>query len=202
MIESILITKTSRDSATGEAAQPLPACAPAFAASRLPARAAFTAQTVVQSSLGAMLLVRTAQGLAGAWFAGQKHHPPALAAPRNADDPLLARAADQLQRFFAGEAAAFDLPLDLQGTAFQRSVWAALLAIPRGTTRSYGAIAAALNAAGAVRAVGSAIGRNPVSVIVPCHRVVGSDGSLTGYAGGIDRKRALLELEKADLATI
>ena len=113
------------------------------------------------------------------------------------DDALLRRAADQLHAYFAGEMLAFDVPLDLQGTPFQRRVWQALLAIPGGETRSYGEIARALGSAAAVRAVGGAVGRNPVSVIVPCHRVIGSDGSLTGYAGGVDRKRALLKLEGA-----
>jgi methylated-DNA-[protein]-cysteine S-methyltransferase len=92
------------------------------------------------------------------------------------------------------------VPLDLQGTAFQRAVWQALLAIPSGGTRSYGELARSLGVATAVRAVGAAVGRNPVSVIVPCHRVVGSDGALTGYAGGVDRKRALLALEHAAIA--
>ena len=154
-----------------------------------------TAQTRIETPLGAMLLARTADGLAGAWFEGQKHHPGELAAPHLDDDPLLAAAARQLQAYFGGAPAAFDIPLDLQGSAFQRSVWAALLGIGSGATRSYGDIARAIGAPLAVRAVGSAVGRNPVSVIVPCHRVVGSSGALTGYAGGLDRKRALLALE-------
>ena len=160
---------------------------------------ACTAQCSVDSPLGPVLLARTAKGLAGAWFEGQKHHPGVLAAPESPDDPLLERAAAQLQRYFAGKATGFDLPLDLLGTAFQQSVWQALLAIPPGSTRSYGDIARGVAAASAVRAVGGAVGRNPVSVIVPCHRVVGSDGSLTGYAGGTDRKLALLKLERATL---
>ncbi|MEO8807733.1 MAG: methylated-DNA--[protein]-cysteine S-methyltransferase [Burkholderiaceae bacterium] len=158
---------------------------------------ACTAQCTVDSPLGPVLLARTAKGLAGAWFEGQKHHPGALTAPVQADDPLLKAAAAQLRRYFAGEAVAFDLPLDLLGTAFQKSVWQALLAIPLGSTSSYGDIARGVTAASAVRAVGGAVGRNPVSVIVPCHRVIGTNGSLTGYAGGMDRKLALLELEGA-----
>lgn len=154
-----------------------------------------TAQTRIETPLGAVLLARTADGLAGAWFEGQKHHPGELAAPHVDDDPLLAAAARQLQAYFGGAPAAFDIPLDLQGSAFQRSVWAALLGIDSGATRSYADIARAIGAPLAVRAVGSAVGRNPVSVIVPCHRVVGSSGALTGYAGGLDRKRALLALE-------
>lgn len=161
--------------------------------------AACTAQLTIDTPLGQVLLARTAKGLAGLWFEGQKHHPGPLAAPCVADDPVLRQAAGELRRYFVGESASFDVPLDLQGTAFQRSVWRALLAIRPGGTRSYGDIARALGAAPAVRAVGGAVGRNPVSVIVPCHRVVGSDGSLTGYAGGTDRKRALLDLERASV---
>jgi methylated-DNA-[protein]-cysteine S-methyltransferase len=159
--------------------------------------AACTAQTTIATPLGKVLLARTAKGLAGVWFERQKHHPEPLTAMRRPDDELLRRAADQLHAYFAGEHDRFDLPLDLHGTSFQRAVWQALLAIPTGHTTSYGALAAGLGAASAVRAVGGAVGRNPVSVIVPCHRVVGSDGSLTGYAGGVDRKRRLLALEQA-----
>jgi len=162
-----------------------------------PDTSACTAQTTINTPLGPMLLARTALGLAGVWFEGQKHHPAPLAAADRPDDALLRRAVAQLQAYFNGDALAFDVPLDLRGTPFQRSVWHALLAIPAGETRSYGALAKALGSASAVRAVGAAVGRNPVSVIVPCHRVVGSDGSLTGYAGGVDRKRALLVLEHA-----
>jgi methylated-DNA-[protein]-cysteine S-methyltransferase len=159
--------------------------------------AACTAQTTIATPLGKLLLARTARGLAGVWFEGQKHHPEPLTALRRPDDALLRRAADQLHAYFAGERDDFDLPLDLHGTPFQRAVWQALLAIPAGRTRSYGEIARELGSASAVRAVGGAVGRNPVSVIVPCHRVVGTDGSLTGYAGGVYRKRALLEREHA-----
>jgi methylated-DNA-[protein]-cysteine S-methyltransferase len=156
-----------------------------------------TAQLVVETSLGEVLLVRSAHGLVGLWFAGQKHHPGALDIPHRPDDELLSRAADQLISHLAGDGAAFDLPLDLQGTPFQRAVWQALLTIPPGATRSYRQIADGVGAASALRAVGGAVGRNPVSVIVPCHRVIGSDGSMTGYAGGLARKRALLALEHA-----
>ena len=158
---------------------------------------ACTAQTAIATPLGKLLLARTAKGLAGAWFEGQKHHPAPLTAVRRPDDALLRRVADQLHEYFAGERDRFDLPLDLHGTPFQRAVWAQLLAIPAAGTTSYGAIAKALGSASALRAVGAAIGRNPVSVIVPCHRVVGADGAMTGYAGGLERKRALLALEHA-----
>lgn len=154
-----------------------------------------TAQARVETPLGPLLLVRTARGLAGAWFDGQKHHPGPIDAPMAADDPLLRDAAAQLLAYFAGERATFDLPLDLQGTPFQRSVWAALLDIDAGVTSTYGRIAQGIGSPAAVRAVGAAVGRNPVSVIVPCHRVLGHDGSLTGYAGGLHRKEALLSLE-------
>ena len=155
-----------------------------------------TAQLVLPTRLGDVLLVRSASGLAGLWFADQKHHPGRLELPHRPDDALLQQAAGRLIDYFAGGPARFDLPLDLQGTAFQRAVWQALLAIPAGTTRSYRSIAEGVGSASALRAVGGAVGRNPVSVIVPCHRVIGSDGSMTGYAGGLARKRALLALER------
>ena len=154
-----------------------------------------TAQCRITSPLGTLLLARTEAGLAGAWFEDQRHHPVEIDAVERPDDPLLAVAAEQLRAYFAGEACDFDVALDLQGTAFQRAVWAELLRIAPGATRSYGDIARRLGAPTASRAVGAAVGRNPVSIIVPCHRVVGSSGALTGYAGGLDRKTALLRLE-------
>src|SRR5947209_13634554 len=102
---------------------------------------------------------------------------------------------DQLEAYFAGELTDFELEFDLQGTEFQRRVWQALRTIPFGETRSYGAIAAQVGAPGAARAVGLANGHNPIAIIVPCHRVIGASGSLTGYGGGLDRKRSLLALE-------
>jgi methylated-DNA-[protein]-cysteine S-methyltransferase len=154
-----------------------------------------TAQARFPSPLGPMLLARTEAGLAGAWFEAQKWHPEPLDAPERPDDPLLQLAAQQIAEYFAGTRSQFDLPLDLHGTDFQRSVWLALCGIEAGGTESYAAVARRLGAPLAVRAVGAAVGRNPVSVIVPCHRVVGTNGSLTGYAGGLERKRALLTLE-------
>ena len=151
--------------------------------------------------LGPVLLLASPDGLAGLWFHRQRHHP---AAERMAqwtdtpDDPLLREAARQLDRYFGASGHTFDLPLDLSaGTVFQQTVWRALLNIPRGHTTSYLALAQQIGRPLAVRAVGTAIGRNPLSIVVPCHRVVGSDGGLTGYAGGLDRKRALLHLESA-----
>ena len=164
-----------------------------YATSTIPGRC--TAQMRYASPLGPLLLVRTKDGLAGAWFEQQKHHPDAIDAPERADDPLLTATARELHAYFAGEIDAFDVPLDLQGTPFQRDVWQALLRIEAGATRSYGAIARELGVPSASRAVGSAVGRNPVSIIVPCHRVVGSSGALTGYAGGLDRKTSLLRIE-------
>ena len=102
----------------------------------------------------------------------------------------------QLEAYFAGELTEFDIVLDLEGTEFQKRVWAELLTIPYGQTRSYGEMARNLGKPGASRAVGLANGRNPVSIIVPCHRVIGADGSLTGYGGGLDRKTHLLDLEQ------
>jgi len=102
----------------------------------------------------------------------------------------------QLDAYFAGELSDFDIELDLRGTGFQRRVWKALLTIPYGETRSYGEIAEQIGAPGAARAVGLANGHNPIAIIVPCHRVIGASGGLTGYGGGLDRKRTLLALEK------
>ena len=111
---------------------------------------------------------------------------------------VLREAAAQLVDYLAGRRAAFDLPLDLShGTAFQQEVWRALRGIPRGATTSYGALGTRVGRPAAMRAVGAAVGRNPISVIVPCHRVIGAGGALTGYAGGLDRKTALLTLEGA-----
>ena len=158
---------------------------------------ACTAQARFDSPLGPLRLARTPRGLAGAWFEGQRHHPGELSAPELPRDALLLDAAAQLQRYFAGESMRFMLPLDLLGTAFQRRVWQALLTIDAGRTLRYGDIAARIGVPSAARAVGAAVGRNPVSVIVPCHRVLGAGGALTGYAGGLDRKVALLDLERA-----
>ena len=102
----------------------------------------------------------------------------------------------QLEAYFAGELLDFDLDLELVGTEFQRKVWAALLSIPYGETRSYGQIAAQIGSPGASRAVGLANGHNPIGIIVPCHRVIGANGSLTGYGGGLDKKKQLLEMER------
>jgi methylated-DNA-[protein]-cysteine S-methyltransferase len=112
------------------------------------------------------------------------------------DDRAFPDAVDQLEEYFAGRRTDFDLELNLVGSEFQRRVWQALLTIPYGETRSYGEIAEQIGAAGAARAVGLANGHNPIAIIVPCHRVIGANGSLTGYGGGLHRKRSLLEMEK------
>jgi methylated-DNA-[protein]-cysteine S-methyltransferase len=154
--------------------------------------------THYDSPLGRMLLAATDRGLAGVWFAGQRHGPDASGWPEDAAHPVLAQAVGQLRAYFAGERTTFDLPLDLQaGTPFQQSVWQALLAIPRGGTTSYAELGRRLGRPQAARAIGAAVGRNPLSVVVPCHRVLGTGGSLTGYAGGLERKTALLALEGA-----
>ena len=155
--------------------------------------------TVHRTPLGPVLLRASSLGLSGLWFEGQRHHPdPEEVASWKSDreHPLLLATGNQLDEYFARLRQRFDLPLDLSGgTPFQRAVWQALLTIPLGRLGVYGELARQLGRPHAVRAVGSAVGRNPVSIIVPCHRVIGANGSLTGYAGGLDRKRALLALE-------
>lgn len=153
----------------------------------------------IESPLGPLLLAATPQGLCGVWFTDQRHLPsPQLRAswPSNPNHPLLREAAAQLTAYFSGRLVPFDLPLDLSaGTDFQQSVWQALSRIPTGQTLSYGAMAHFLNKPAASRAVGAAVGRNPLSIVVPCHRVLGAAGQMTGYAGGVWRKQALLTLE-------
>jgi methylated-DNA-[protein]-cysteine S-methyltransferase len=116
--------------------------------------------------------------------------------PENFDDPVLAEATTQLREYFAGTRTRFDLPLDMRGNAFEQRVWAALRRIPYGETASYGEIAAEIGAPGAARAVGVANARNPIAIIVPCHRVIGANGKLVGFGGGLPMKRALLDLEQ------
>jgi methylated-DNA-[protein]-cysteine S-methyltransferase len=147
--------------------------------------------------LGTVRLASRGGALIGIWFDGQKHDATADATWREApDDPVLRDAGDQLAAYFTGARARFDLALAPVGTPFQQKVWRAIAAIPAGETATYGEIARRLGCPRAVRAVGAAIGRNPLIVVVPCHRVVGAGGALTGYAGGLERKRALLALER------
>lgn len=151
---------------------------------------------VVPSPVGELTLVADGQGISGLYMTDQRHLPAWLAAvPTDAGfdfEPVVG----QLEEYFAGQRTVFDVPLSLSGTQFQRAVWAGLREIPYGITLSYGQLAARIGSPGASRAVGLANGRNPVGIIVPCHRVVGASGGLTGYGGGLPRKQALLDLER------
>lgn len=150
--------------------------------------------TVVASPVGDLTLTGTTEALTGCWF--ELHGKPTNVGPDlRRDDSAFAEAATQLAAYFAGERTDFDLSLHPTGTPFQLQVWERLRAIPYGETRAYGDLAVEVGSPGASRAVGLANGRNPLSIIVPCHRVIGADGSLTGYGGGMDRKRYLLDLE-------
>jgi methylated-DNA-[protein]-cysteine S-methyltransferase len=156
-----------------------------------------TYYTYTEGPLGRMLFTADTDALTGMYFIGQKYE--AAPRPEWAEEdhiPVFTALRAQLAQYFKGELGIFDLPLAARGTAFQQRVWEALLAIECGKTMTYGALAESIGFASSVRAVGAAVGRNPISVIVPCHRVIGADGSLTGYAGGLERKRALLLLEQ------
>jgi methylated-DNA-[protein]-cysteine S-methyltransferase len=143
-----------------------------------------------------MVLACSEAGLCGAWFIGQRHFDgPAPDWRRDDQHPLLQSAAAQLTDWYAGRRRDFTLPLAPAGTPFQQAVWAELARIGYGRTHTYGEVAATLGRPAASRAVGAATGRNPLSIIVPCHRLVGRGGALTGYAGGLDRKRTLLAFE-------
>ncbi len=167
---------------------------PSIRASGRPA----VATAAMLSPVGRLTLAATERGLAAVlWEADDPRRVPLGAATERPDHPVLREAASQLGAYFAGTLRAFDLPLDVHGTAFQRRVWAELLLIPFGETRSYGGIARALGDPNLMRAVGAANGRNPVSIVAPCHRVVGAAGQLTGFAGGLAAKRFLLTLEGA-----
>ena len=154
-------------------------------------------QSHYQSPLGTMLVAASEKNLVGIWFVGQRHQPDTSDWASDDRHPLLRRVKAELDEYFAGRRHAFDLPLDMEcGTAFQQSVWRALLAIPYGSSTSYGVLSSAIGQPSAVRALGAAVGRNPFSIVVPCHRVIGANGALTGYAGGLNRKSALLQLEE------
>jgi len=151
----------------------------------------------IWSPVGELTLVADDRGLAAILWENDKPDRVRLGTPtEKADHPILAETERQLGEYFAGERRTFDVPLSFAGTDFQKRVWTALLAIPFGETRSYGEIAQQLGTPGASRAVGAANGRNPISIIAPCHRVVGSNGKLTGFAGGLEAKAFLLELER------
>ena len=151
---------------------------------------------IVASPIGDLLLTGDGKALAGLWMqdAGR---PRALGPGWRREPAAFREVAEQLEQYFARERTTFDLPLSMTGTEFQRRVWAALLAIPFGETRSYGAIAAAIGRPAASRAVGAANGRNPISIVAPCHRVIGGSGKLTGFAGGLEAKAFLLDHERA-----
>lgn len=151
--------------------------------------------TRIPSSIGELTLVASEKGLRGLYM--EDHTKASLTPDLWRDDPShFAAATRQLNEYFSGKRRTFDLPLDLQGTLFQLQAWQALLKIPFGGTLTYGEQAALINNPKAVRAIGLANGKNPISIIVPCHRVIGKNGTLTGYGGGLERKRFLLELEK------
>ncbi|MHC3468800.1 methylated-DNA--[protein]-cysteine S-methyltransferase [Streptomyces sp. 7R007] len=150
--------------------------------------------TVTDSPYGPLTLVAEDGVLCGLYMTDQRHRPPQETFGGR-DDGFFAEAEEQLAAYFAGELKEFSLELRLNGTPFQRRVWSLLREIPYGETTSYGELAGALGNPAASRAVGLANGRNPIGIIVPCHRVVGADGSLTGYGGGLDRKRRLLAFE-------
>lgn len=149
----------------------------------------------IDSPIGPLTLAGDGTALMHLRMADQTHEPDRRAWIAGPPE-VFGAAVEQLTAYFAGELTEFDLALDLGGTEFQRRVWGALRDIPYGQTRSYGQIAAEIGSPGAARAVGMANGRNPIAIIVPCHRVIGSTGALTGYGGGVERKTKLLELER------
>lgn len=154
---------------------------------------------IVDTPLGAMLLQAEGGALTGAWFVGQRDCPAVAGAtlpvPAQATRAVLDHAEHELADYFAGRRREFSLPLAPRGTPFQRRVWDALRDIPFGGLESYGALSVRCAQAAAVRAVAQAVGRNPISIFIPCHRIIGGDGTLTGFGGGLPRKQALLKLE-------
>jgi len=151
--------------------------------------------TLLPSPLGELLAVASSRGLAGLYLPGDRHGPGTPDVDWRRDDSAFLSLHSQLGAYFDGQPVSFDVPLDLVGTPFRKRVWEALRAIPYGMTTSYADIARRIGAPSAARAVGMANGRNPVAIIVPCHRVIGSNGAMTGYASGIANKCYLLELE-------
>jgi methylated-DNA-[protein]-cysteine S-methyltransferase len=156
----------------------------------------------IASPVGALTLIASDDGLAAIlWENDDPRRVPLSVAAQDhkgtAGHPVLRETERQLGAYFAGERTSFDLPLDFSGTEFQKDVWRALLDIPFGETRTYAQIARQIGRPDAVRAVGAANGRNPISIVAPCHRVIGSNGALTGFAGGLDAKAFLLRLEGA-----
>lgn len=158
----------------------------------------------IRTPLGEMIARLEQDELCGLWFVGQKYAPAdAEDRKQDPDHPVFMKLRSQLTAYFAGQLRAFDMPLAPTGTPFQMAVWALLRTIPSGETTTYGALARRLaeqreGRIPSAQAVGGAVGRNPIAIIIPCHRVVGANGSLTGYAGGLDRKAALLSLEHSE----
>jgi methylated-DNA-[protein]-cysteine S-methyltransferase len=150
---------------------------------------------MTDSPIGPLLLTADDGGLTRLYMEVRKHGPYEVQPEWRRDDSAFTEACGQLDEYFAGERTEFDLPLNPAGTPFQRRVWDALKTIPYGEIRSYGEIAEQIGRPGAARAVGLANGRNPISIVVPCHRVIGASGALTGYGGGLERKQYLLDLE-------
>lgn len=153
---------------------------------------------IIDSPVGPLTLAANTSGLTGVWFRDHRYPPSAETLGERVvtgEHPLLDRAATQLGQYLAGERVDFDLPLDPAGTHKQRAIWEQLRLIPRGEVTTYGALAAAVGSPRGAQAAGQAVGHNPLSIVVPCHRVVGANGAMTGYAGGLERKRFLLELE-------
>ena len=157
--------------------------------------------TVIESPVGPLTLVAEDGAIVGLYMDLQRHRPDDAELgqpdPGGRRSEPFAAAADQLDAYFAGELTTFDLPLAPRGSDFQQRVWSALREIPYGQTESYGELAARIGSPGAARAVGLANGKNPIGIVIPCHRVVGANGALTGYGGGLDRKKQLLDLELA-----
>ncbi|WP_026910936.1 methylated-DNA--[protein]-cysteine S-methyltransferase [Patulibacter minatonensis] len=154
--------------------------------------------TTTDSPVGTITITGSPDGVSGLYMEDHRHRP-ALDEDAVRDDAAFTQVLAELREYFAGERTTFDVPIAFdRGTPFQRRVWAALVEIPYGETTTYGALAVRLGNPGGSRAVGLANGKNPVSIVVPCHRVVGSTGALTGYGGGTDRKRFLLDLERGD----
>jgi len=154
----------------------------------------------MDSPVGVLKLVAHDQALVAVMWDNEDHKRVRLAElVEDRQHPMLHKVKQQLEEYFAGQRQQFDLPLDFQGTAFQQQVWQALLSIPYGETRSYKEIAVQLGNEKAVRAVGAANGKNPISIIAPCHRVIGSSGALVGFAGGLDKKQILLSLEQSQI---
>ncbi|MFI8848766.1 methylated-DNA--[protein]-cysteine S-methyltransferase [Streptomyces sp. NPDC053499] len=158
----------------------------------------YRTHTVIDSPLGPLTLVAT-DGVLSAVYMDEQRHRPAQETFGVPDPSDFGAVTEQLGEYFAGERTRFTVPLAPQGTGFQRTVWDALCEIPYGETLSYGQLAERIGKPGAARAVGLANGRNPISIVVPCHRVIGSTGQLTGYGGGIERKRHLLDFERGAL---